>query len=52
MGIKRKKKGVITDYLPWLIIAVAILVVLMFAIFVMKDKGISLIDKLKVLFRS
>jgi hypothetical protein len=45
------KKGIVSEYLPWLLISIAILVILMFAIFVMKDKGISILDKLKGLFR-
>ena len=44
------KRGIVTDYLPWLLIAVAVLVILAIAIFVMKEKGISLIDQIKNLF--
>jgi len=36
------KKGVIAEYLPWLLIAVAILAILMIAIFILKGKGFSL----------
>ena len=46
-----KKRGIITEYLPWLLIAVAVLVILMITIFVLKGKGISLIDQIKNLFR-
>ena len=42
-----KKRGIISDYLPWLLIGVAVLVILMIVIFVLKDKGVSLIDKIK-----
>lgn len=51
-GKKRKKniKGIVSDYLPWLLIAIAILVILMIAIFVLKNQGTSLVDKLKGLF--
>lgn len=42
-----KKRGIIADYLPWLLIAVAILVILMIAIFVLTGEGTSLVDKLK-----
>lgn len=45
------KKGVISDYLPWLLIAIAVLVILMITIFLLKGKGISLIDQIKNLFR-
>ena len=45
-----KKRGIISDYLPWLLIAVAILAILLIAIFVLKDKGVSLVDAIKNLF--
>jgi hypothetical protein len=45
------KKGVIADYLPWLLIAIAILTILMISIFVLKSDGINLIDKIKNLFK-
>jgi len=43
----KNKRGIISDYLPWLLIGIAILAILMIAIFVLKDKGIILIDKIK-----
>lgn len=46
-----KKKGIISDYLPWILIAVAVLVILVIVIFVLKDQGISIIDKIVNLFR-
>jgi len=45
-----RKNGVISEYLPWLLIAIAILVILMITIFILQGKGISLIDKIKDLF--
>ena len=48
---EKKKKGIVSEYLPWMIIAIAILVILMIAIFVLKGKGISVIDKIGDLFR-
>ncbi|MBA7594190.1 hypothetical protein ES703_01129 [subsurface metagenome] len=51
MGIKRGKKGIISDYLPWILIAVAVLVILMITIFLLKGQGTSLIDQIKNLFR-
>ena len=45
------RRGIISDYLPWLLIAIAILAILMVTILVLKDKGISLIDSIKNLFR-
>ncbi|MEK6760329.1 MAG: hypothetical protein AABX93_00210 [Nanoarchaeota archaeon] len=47
-----KKKGVVADYLPWLIIGIAVLAIMLFAIFLLREKGISLIDQLKNLFRA
>ena len=47
----RNKKAMVSDYLPWLLIAVALLAILTIAILVMKDTGFSLIDKIKDLFR-
>lgn len=47
----QNKKGIISEYLPWLLISIAILVILMFAVFMLKDKGIGIIDKLQGLFR-
>ena len=52
MRKRSDKKGIISEYLPWILIAVAILVILMIAIFVLKDKGFSLIEQIKSLFRS
>lgn len=46
-----KKRGIITEYLPWLLIALAVLVIIMITIFVLKEKGISLIDQIKNLFK-
>ncbi|MEK6897642.1 MAG: hypothetical protein AABW93_03875 [Nanoarchaeota archaeon] len=41
------KKGIVADYLPWILIAIAILVILMISIFILKGQGVSLIDKIK-----
>jgi len=45
-----KKKGVVSEYLPWLIIGIAVLAIIMISIFIMKGKGISLIDQIKGIF--
>lgn len=45
------KKGIISEYLPWLLIAIAFLVLMMFAIFFLKDGSFNLIDKIKGFFR-
>lgn len=50
--MKINKKGIISDYLPWLLIAVAVLAIVAISIFVLKGKGISLVDQLKNLFKS
>jgi len=52
MKKRTDKKGIISEYLPWILIAVAVLVILLLAIFVLKDKGFSLIDQIKNLFGS
>jgi hypothetical protein len=52
MKIKRgQRRGIVSDYLPWILIAVAVLVILMITIFLLKGKGTSLIDQIKNLFR-
>lgn len=51
--MKRKvsKKGMTSEILPYIIIALAILVILGVLIFVLKGKGSSLIGKLNGMFR-
>lgn len=46
-----KKRGIITEYLPWLLIALAVLAIIMIVIFTLREQGASLIDKIKDLFR-
>ena len=41
------KKAIVSDYLPWILIAVAVLVILMITIFLLRGRGISLIDQIK-----
>lgn len=45
-----KNRGVISEYLPWLLIALAILAIIMITIFLLKEKGLSLIEQIKNLF--
>lgn len=45
------KKGVISEYLPWILIAILVLAIVMVSIFLLKNKGISFIDQIKNLFR-
>jgi len=49
-GVFSRKKGIASEYLPWLLIAIAVLAIVMVTIFLLKGKGISLIDKIKDLF--
>lgn len=48
---EKSKKGIVTEYLPWLLIALVVLVIVLITIFFLKGKGISLIDQIKNLFR-
>jgi len=41
------KRGVVSGYLPWLLMAIAILAVLMIAILLLKDKAFSLLNQIK-----
>jgi hypothetical protein len=47
-----RKSGVISEYLPWLLIGLAVLAILMISIFLLKDKGTSFIDAIKNIFKS
>lgn len=47
---KVNKKGVVAEYLPWLLIALVLMVIVLIAIFFLKQKGTSLIDQIKGLF--
>lgn len=51
LGFLSKKKGIISEYLPWILISLAVLVVLVIASYLLKDKGISVLDGIKNLFR-
>ena len=44
---KKEKRGIVADYLPWLLIAIAVLAILMITLFLLKGTGTSLIDKVK-----
>jgi len=46
-----EKSAIISDYLPWLLIGIAILVILTLAIFILSGKGMEFIDKIKNIFR-
>jgi len=52
--VKKKrlnKKAIATEYLPWIIIAVLVLVVVFFAIAKHGEDGMRFIDQIKNLFR-
>jgi len=44
------KKGVVSEYLPWILIAIAVLAIVVIAIAVLKGQGLNLIDAIKDLF--
>lgn len=46
-----KKKGIVSEYLPWLLIAIAILVILVVASIIFKDKALLALQKIKNAFR-
>ncbi len=45
------KKGIVSEYLPWLLIALAVLAIVMISIYFLKEGSFNLIDKLKLLIR-
>ncbi len=45
------KCGIISDYLPWLLIALVLLAIIMVSIFFLKGTGLEFIDKIKNFFR-
>ena len=48
---KRDVKGIVQEYLPWLLIALGVLVIVVLAMFILKDKGIAIIDRIRGLSR-
>lgn len=46
-----KKRGIVSDYLPWLILALIVLVLFLIADWILKDKGLAIIDNIKHVFR-
>jgi len=45
-----KKRGIVTEYLPWLLIGIIILAIILISIFLLKGKGFEFIDKIKSIF--
>jgi hypothetical protein len=48
--MKNSKKGVVSEYLPWILIALAVLAIILISAFLMKGKGFEFIDQIKNLF--
>ncbi len=46
----KNRRGVISEYLPWLLIALAVLAIIMMSIFLLKGKGFEFIDQIKNMF--
>jgi hypothetical protein len=44
------KRGVISEYLPWILIAVAVLVILIASAYLLRGKGFDAINAIKNLF--
>ena len=47
----KNNKGIVSEYLPWILIALAVLAIILIAAFLMKGKGFEFIDQLKNLFK-
>ncbi len=45
------KRGIVSEALPWILIAIALLAIMMVSILLFKDKGVSAIDSIKNMFR-
>ncbi len=48
--LKKNRRGIASEFLPWLIIAIAVLAIVLVSMFLLKDKGNSLVDQIKNLF--
>ena len=47
----KNKRGIISEALPWIIISISVLAILMITIFILKGKGVTVIDSIKDLFK-
>ena len=45
------KKGLVSEYLPWILISLAVLTILMVTIFLLQEEGGTLIERVKDLFK-
>ncbi|MEX2017249.1 MAG: hypothetical protein WD876_02150 [Candidatus Pacearchaeota archaeon] len=50
MELKKSKNGIVAEYLPWLLIALAVLAIIFIALFVLRGQGEGFIDKIKDIF--
>lgn len=48
--LKKNCNGIVTDYLPWLLLGLIVLVILFIYLFVLKGEGESMIDRIKNIF--
>ncbi|VVB82102.1 Uncharacterised protein [uncultured archaeon] len=48
--LPKNRRGIVSEYLPWILIAVAILAIVMISVFILKGKGFDFIDQIKNLF--
>jgi len=46
-----KKRGIVQDYIVWIVIGLAFLALMTITIFLLKNKGFSLIEQIKNIFR-
>ena len=46
-----KNKGIASEYIPWLVIGISVLVIVLISVFLLKNQGLSLIDKIKNIFK-
>ena len=46
----KNKRGIVSEYLPWIMISIAVLVLVLLAIFLLEGKGVILIERIKSLF--
>jgi len=44
-------KGIISEYLPWLIIGISVLAIVLVTVFLLRENGVTLIDNIKNLFK-
>ena len=47
----KNKRGIASEYLPWILISLAVLLILIISTTILKDKGISALESIKGIFR-